>query len=56
MGVIYVHHPLFLKFLKKLIWVLNVFHFYMPIDISHLLYIFGESGANLLYLCAEMEI
>ena len=50
MGVIYVDHPLFKKILKKLVWVLNFLHFYMPIDIAYFLYIFDDNGADLLYL------
>ena len=32
--------------------VLNFFRFYMTIDIAYFLYIFGDNGANMLYLWA----
>ena len=33
-------------------WVLNFFRFYMAIDIAYFQYIFGDYGANMLYLRA----
>ena len=48
MSVILFDHPCFLKQFENLMWVLNFFRFYMTIDISYFLYIFGDNGANIL--------
>ena len=37
-------------------WFLNFFHFYMTIDISYFLYIFGDNGANMSLSLAVNEM